>query len=290
MGKPSMFSKSYEDSMRKRRRNFIIVFLLLAIVIGGGVFYLSQKTSISEIREKFKTFASSFKGEEKKDTEVDESKNNESEKIETGDTAEADEKVDEKTPDVQEEPKKEEIKAPVDQKEYVGLGQEVLVTITYIEENGVKTFKAVEASDKYTFDMLNNKVVVNVLGSQNTYIIKEDFSVTNITYPQYVSTKNIAYKKEDVMKKRESYIWCKQPTFIDDENIMYITHLPWIDDKKQEFIWMYNIKEAKFIRFPENEFRSDKSIIFGNRNGEKLELKIDEKDYLIDKIGKIVPR
>lgn len=290
MGKPSMFSQSYEDSMRKRRRNIVFVIIALLIVIGAGIFVFTRVTSVSEIRNKVVSFAKSLKEDESKDiAKNDESKNKNTEKIESTDAEkEVQEKPEETIEDASE--LKEENKGPVEKKEYIGLGQEVMVTLNCLEDNGVKKVVAVEPSDKYSFDLFNDKIVVNVIESQNTYLIKSDLSVTNITYPEYVSTSKKIFTKDSVRAKRDWYVWARGPKFIDDENIMYVTSLPWINNDKNEFIWMYNIKENKYVRFGQNEYSKFKNIILGNRNADKLEAKIDGKDYLVDKTGKIIPR
>lgn len=81
--------------------------------------------------------------------------------------------------------------------------------------------------------------------------------------------------KNSELSSDPNYIWCSSPQFIDDNNIAYISQLPWIG-KTTKYVWIENL--------------NDKShTVVQNIQGEDLKLdKLTDKGLTVIEDGKTV--
>ena len=63
-----------------------------------------------------------------------------------------------------------------------------------------------------------------------------------------MSSKNEIFSKEEQLKKHPTYIWSITPKFIDEDNIAYVSELPWINEKAVQYIWKVNLKTMLICR------------------------------------------
>ncbi len=297
MAKPSIFSENYGGNIKKRRRKRMIIFLMILIVMGSTLFLSMNDKNMDNIRLSIKNFAifkekDTDKLVQKNESNINESnikeensKKNDSEKVKL------EEKLDDKN---KAEVKEEESTSKSDNKkednelksEYIGLGREMMITLNYKVVNGKKEFISIDDDEGIETDILGNIAVVNIKNSQNTYLIKDNLVATDITKPYYISSKKTKFEKEYVMGKFDGYIWCKSPKFIDENTIVYISALPWINNKKNLYIWTYKINEAKY-NFISNSKLTAKEIIIGERANNLIKIQLSGKEYQIDNNGSI---
>ncbi|WBW98911.1 hypothetical protein [Oceanirhabdus sp. W0125-5] len=301
MAKPSIFSENYGGNMKKRRRKRIILFLIIFVAVGSVLFLSFNDKNIDNIRAGIKNFAifkereNDNKVAEKNEENIKENnikeentQKNDAEKVK------ADEIIDdtEKKVDIEEDIKEDEaIKKGNDEKEnnelkseYIGLGREMMITLNYKILNGKKEFISIDQEQEIESDILGNMAVINITKSQNTYLIKEDFTAVDITKPDYISTKKKTFTKEYVLGNYEDYVWCKSPKFVDENTIVYVSGLPWINSKKNLYIWTYKINEGIYT-FINNSKLSGKEIIIGERDNNLIKIQVAGKDYKVDKNG-----
>jgi hypothetical protein len=70
----------------------------------------------------------------------------------------------------------------------------------------------------------------------------------DITNPEYVSSSGTVISKDNQLSSNPNYIWCSSPKFIDDDNIAYISQLPWLN-KSSKYIWIENIQIRVILWF-----------------------------------------
>ncbi|MCM1990464.1 hypothetical protein [Oceanirhabdus seepicola] len=298
MAKPSIFSENYGGSMKKKRRKRIIIFFVILIVIGSALFLSLNDKNMANIRSGIKNFAifkekGADKSAQKNESNINES-NIKEEIIQKNDEQEvkSEEKLedDKKKTDVKE---KESIKKSDNKEEYnelkseyIGLGREMMITLNYKMVNEKKEFISIDKDEGIETDILGNIAVVNIKNSQNTYLIKDDFVSVDITKPNYISSKKKKFDKEYVIDRYEDYVWSKSPKFIDENTIVYVSGLPWINAKKNLYIWTYKINEGKHT-FISNNKLSGKEIIIGERDNNLIKIQIHGNEYKVDNNGKI---
>jgi hypothetical protein len=68
-----------------------------------------------------------------------------------------------------------------------------------------------------------------------------DGNKQDITNAKYVSTSGTTFDKNTILSTKSDYIWCSSPKFIDNDNIAYLSQLPWFN-KTTKFVWVENLK------------------------------------------------
>ncbi|CDI50565.1 hypothetical protein [Clostridium tetani] len=221
MRKPSIFSSDYEKKMKKRRRR-IIALILAGIVICSGAWLLGKKK------------LQSMKKEINKITDKNKEKD---EKI-------ANEDIKSKENKNKDDKKKDEEKKS--EKGYeVTLSNGEKVKLMY-EEDGEKKFKYIlPLESKVSYDISPSGKDILIYDDKAQKIICYDITgkENNATNEKYVSTNgSVVIQRENHLKANPDYIWCKEPKFIDDNNIAYVSQLPWLG-RTGKYIWITNLNK-----------------------------------------------
>ncbi|MBE6065858.1 hypothetical protein [Clostridium cochlearium] len=221
MRKPSIFSSDYEKQMKKRRIR-IIALILAGIVVCSGAWLLGKKK-----------LESMKKGNNKVIDNIDDNKDYNKlkdekiikEDIENKDTGNKDKKS---------------------EKGYeVTLSNGEKLKLMY-EEDGEKKFKYIlPLESKVNYDISPNGKNILIYDDKVQKIICYDINgkEKNVTNEKYISTNgSVVIERESHIKSNPDYIWCREPKFIDDNNIAYISQLPWLG-KTNKYIWITNIEQ-----------------------------------------------
>lgn len=303
MSKPSIFSSDYEKKMKRRKKRKIVFFTLLTIIflitfLGkyNEVFFqqsrnfknmvikmlFSKKIENinSEVSKEDKNINNKVSKEDKNINDYNNTKVNNNEKN----------KLQENEKNIEENIETEE-NENLDKEEKVNftLGDGQNIEIIFNIENNDKRFKSISGSNKIQYDInpaRNGLVVFSMINQDITYIdIK--MNKKDITKRQYVSTSKKIYSKDHQLKKNPKYIWHSAPKFVDDYNLVYISELPWMNEKHNKYVWIYNMKNNKHININAKVLYG-KTITFKKEDKENLDIFIDNKKYTINSSGKII--
>ena len=228
MGRPSIFSSKYERQM-KRRRNIkiflvvIVVFIIIIVVAANlNIFNLSNISKDGKV---------SSVASEKKDTKPSKSKKT--------NKSEANSSDNNKTSSQSE-----------NSSFIVTMPDNKAVKVYYSNNGGTKKISNVDVGVpdiSYNISPSGSEVVVYEKSTQNMMLAKSDGTSSNITKTSYVSGSNTTFDEATTLKNDPSYIWCASPEFIDDDNIAFISQLPWfITSKPDKYIWIYNLKNNSY--------------------------------------------
>ncbi|MGL4569863.1 MAG: hypothetical protein ACRCVJ_02220 [Clostridium sp.] len=258
MAKPSIFSRDYEKKMRRRKIKISVVVALVAVVTGILIYkFKIEEMDFSNVRGKLQAW-------------VDSGNDNSDEKV---------------TEEVQEEtkpepPKKTYIEAKINDK--------LTLKCEYKSENDKKEFASIENADGISYDISPNKQMIIVLDKdQNMQLINIDGKVTDVTKKEYISKKGDKFKKDLKIKENKDYLWHSQAKFMDDENIVYVSNLPYFGTAAtNEYVWIYNIKDKKDTISWKTK---GKDITIGKTVPKKgIEIKSGKNEYILDNKGTIV--
>lgn len=221
MGKPSIFSKDYERKM-KRRKIAIILSIVVAIILFLGAWFMG----------KGKSFISS-----KKDNVLDNKRVNNDKQTNKNVNTNNNTSINNNEEKVSKEEKK-----PEGYEIKLSNGQNI--KIIYEEENNDKKFKYIYPLDskvKYDISPSNKKAIIYDDKVQKVIYIDINGKTSDVTNRTYTSTNgSVTINHDEFIKARPDYIWCDMPKFIDENNIAYISQLPWLD-KTTKYVWIFNI-------------------------------------------------
>ncbi len=75
------------------------------------------------------------------------------------------------------------------------------------------------------------------------------------------------------------------PKFINEDNIVYVSELPWMNESAVQYIWKVNLKNNVHTQVKPEK---GKSITFKNITTKGLETIIDGKIFYVTSTGKII--
>ncbi|WP_138202997.1 hypothetical protein [Haloimpatiens lingqiaonensis] len=264
MAKPSIFSKNYEKAVKKRRMKLLVIIVAVVFVIGLVVYITIFKNKKLNIVNKIN------KKTETQNTNNKTSINNEEKSKDNSSKAQV---------------KEEKIKYIT-----VNLNENLNVKISYEENGNRKIYKDVineKDNSKIYCDLNPSKTSLLVYDekTQKIFYVNDEGKELDISKEQYVSKNGTVFSRENKIKNDENYLWCSSPRFVDEENIVFISRLPWLKSNGNKFIWYGKVGENKY-RYIKNKQGSD--IQFENINEKGLAVKIDDKVYYITADGKII--
>lgn len=211
MVKPSIFSKDYEKKMRRRKKRIVFTAFVSIILITFAVIYSKNA---------FKNFGTNKN--ETKSSNI----NKQNSKA----------------------PAKQESQTPAKQEKAEGypiqLSNGTTVNAIYETKNNDKIFKYVspaESNVQYNISSAGKNIVLFDSKAQSIILVDINGNKQDITNPQYVSSSGTVITKSGQLSAQPEYIWCSTPKFIDEDNIAYISQLPWIG-KTTKYVWIENIK------------------------------------------------
>lgn len=284
MPKPSIFSRDYDKKVRRRKRMKIILIAFLVLCLGGGTILLSgnningAKNSFAKVCSKVSNFGkNNIFGSSKKQEENSKDDNNYKESNENKDKKE----VSNKKNDAKDTKKD---LTSTEKSEIIKLQDNKEVKIVYNIVNNKRQYMNVTPKTiEYNISPSKGKVVLMEEKYQNMILIDDKGIKKDITKPQYVSSKKSVFKKDDILKNNPNYIWNDSPIFIDDDNLVYISQLPWFNKKEKKYVWKYNIStNTHGYVIGNNGFEmGGESIKYGSLKKEGLEVIIDGHSNII---------
>lgn len=257
MSKPSIFSKDYKKNMRIRRKKIAI--LILAILVLALTFIVYSKGNLSGIisRLNLQRNTKQFKSSEVKP----QTKNTED--------------------------------LSIKQKSYeIVLSSDRKINAVYDINENSKKFKCIEPVSSeiiYSINISGNKMIVFDSNKQSILLVDIDGNISDITRKEYTSTDGtFSIKKEIKLQQDAQYIWCSSPIFVDEENIAYISQLPWFG-KTEKYVWMYNVtgKTHLTMKDPNGNDLSGNNIKFNSLNNQGLSITVDDKNYILSSKGSV---
>jgi hypothetical protein len=235
MARPSIFSREYERRMRKRKMRAALIFVFLLM---GTAAFLLIKGNIGFDKLSTKLLTDTNK---KASTESTVTKS-------------------ESAPLPAEETKEKAID--------VVLNAVTKVKVQYEENNGVNVFKSIFTENPSISFVLNPSasgmvIIDNKL--QSMWYINNSGTAVEITNPSFKS-----YSKESTLQKRPDYIWCSSPKFIDNDNIVYLSQLPYIGRSTKKYVWAANVNNKDSHTYKTT--LGGETVSFGNITDKGLEV------------------
>ncbi|WP_027626765.1 hypothetical protein [Clostridium lundense] len=260
MGKPSIFSKDYERKMKRRRITIILSIIVIVILFLGAWFMGKGKSFISS----------------KKDNALDNKKvNNDKQTNKNVNTNTSTNNNEAKVSKEEKKPEGYEVK--------LSNGQNI--KIIYEEENKDKKFKYIYPLDskvKYDISPSNKKAVIYDDKAQKIICVDINGKVSDVTNLTYTSTDgSVVINHDEFIKSRPDYVWCNMPKFIDENNIAYISQLPWLN-KTAKYVWIFNIPNNTHIN-TQNIYGEEITIDKLNEKG--LKILVDGKTLFLNANG-----
>ncbi|MBZ4663081.1 MAG: hypothetical protein JG776_763 [Caloramator sp.] len=264
MGRPSIFSKNYEEQMRRRRINITLIILIIIFAAFFYTKYQLNKRGINiNIADKF-----SFLKKQEKDIKQDVNINRENKKEEIKDTPKQENKVDETL--------KEYIYTSNSQRQF---------KVVYKDENGVKKFVEVKSEGfNVDFDILKDgtKVVFDDKENQNIIVYSIDGTYEDITL-KTLKTSKYTFEKDKVLQRQKDYIWAEKPHFTSDGKVVFLTKLPYNLTKRGIFIWYANYNGTRLVRLGELSYDINNIKYDGFDENEGLRIISDGKIFVLEK-------
>ncbi len=268
MAKPSMFSKDYDERMRKRKkiRRILTMIVVLLVIIGAVLFSSNIGNSIKI-------------GLDKVNNKVNDKNKNGLKNTESKEKTISKEK-EENQQQVTKTEKQNENKSEVDTNkgtQVIKLSNGEEINLVYsIANNQRQYIEVLSKTIQYSISPTKKRIVLLEKNTQNIILVDEMGSVKDITKKEYVSTKGTVFSKDSVLKNNPGYIWSSLPKFIDDNNIIYISQLPWFNRGEDKFIWRYTVSANVHNQIiTEGGEISGKEISYGKLLKDGLEVIID---------------
>lgn len=218
LARPSIFSKDYERRMKKRKR--LIMITVILVLVGLLIIVFNSKIKnldFTNVKANIQAWVDSDKPEE-------EITNEESEE-----TIEVEPEEEEKQPE----------KLFVD----INIADGVTVKAEYTEEAGIKKFVEVTPIEGYTFNFSPSREKLLILDNQQNMKISDTLgNISDITKVSYISQAGTTFPKDTILQSNPSYLWHSQAKFIDEDNVVYVSELPYFGKGGAEkYVWIHNI-------------------------------------------------
>lgn len=223
MGKPSIFSNQYRRQMKKRR-NRIIISIVSAIILITFVILLIS----TNLTDRTKNSANVKTPNVNVDKNQNSAAKNDSGKTNT------------------EINKNDQQQKPADKVFTVNLADGKALNIVYDDSSNTRKITNIQNQDPdidFNINTSGTSAIAYEKSKQNVFLVNADGTLSDITNTSYKSSNGTVFNKDSILKDNQSYIWEQSPKFIDDDNIAYISQMPWFDNRASKFIWKYNVKD-----------------------------------------------
>lgn len=274
VSKPSIFSKDYAKEMKRRKRN---IFLLIIVPIIGLTIFLI--TDFNGLLNKGISIKNSILLNKSKDNTKDE----ESKVVEVPKKIEQSIKPQPST----EAPKIPQETTPSNEVFPILLSDGQKINIEYTISGTEKTIKGVSVGSAISYDISPSKkaIVIQSIKNQDMIYLDGNRVSKDITKKSHTSTKGQSFSKAQQLGKHSNYLWSVTPKFIDEDNIAYVSELPWINENAVQFIWKINLKDNTHIQAKP---ASGKSITFKNIDPKGLGAVVDGDEVFVTPLGKVI--
>ncbi|WP_300382026.1 hypothetical protein [Clostridium sp.] len=260
MGKPSIFSRDYEQKMRKRRKKIALISIIISLVIGVLLLKLiSNNINGEAIRNRVQAWVDS-----------DRPDNNTTQE-------ELNEEIDIVIPEKEPEKEMKIMELKIDDNS--------IIKVEYEQLEGKDIFKEVKENQSNIYYDINpsKNIILTIDEKQNMKIFSTDKKESVVHKDKYVAPTGEAFIKENVLTTYKDYIWNGSAKFINDTTIAYISNVPYFGYDLNQYIWILNLsdnshktiwsskgKEIKLNTIKENglEVTIDGNAKYINENGE----------------------
>lgn len=153
------------------------------------------------------------------------------------------------------------------------------------EENGEVVFAPLEPIETFEGDISPSKKLVTILDkeTQELYLMDNQGIVTDITYKIYKNNKGYTEAKESIMTREPGFIWGTNPKFLDEDTVVYLSQLPWFDERRFLYIVELNPLSHRNMQSVKGV-----AIILKSLNEKGLEYESDGKTFFLTPDYKIV--
>lgn len=283
MGKPSIFSRDYNNRMKKRKKR-IAIFIIISITLIAIFSYSSNFKNF--FNNKLSTLINMKLNRLNKKTNKNDIKLSENEKTSS---------------DMKSNP--EASTENIEEKGIeVALSDGIKLQAVYENKDGSNKFKYVTPIDapvNFSVNPSGDAMVILENNTQNMFYVSIDGKVQKVNDTKYISSTGEVFPKESILKTNTDYIWCSSPKFIDDNNVAYISEVPWFK-RTTKYVWVFNIKDNKikdrndhtlckqFDKELGLEDLGGDNVKFGNLTDKGLEVLIDNKIKYIKYNGQFI--
>lgn len=133
-----------------------------------------------------------------------------------------------------------EIETPAEEETSVSvvLPSEKSLDLATMEEDGEVFFAPIENLPGFLGDVSPSRKLVTLMDAetQDLYLLDLDGTVTDITYKTYKSSTGYKESKERILGRVEGFVWTSQPKFLDEDTVVYLSQLPWFDERRFLYI------------------------------------------------------
>lgn len=265
MRKPSIFSKDYEQQMKKRRKRIAIISILGVLLIGILFFRIAMNSiNMDTLRIKVQNWID----EDEKDVQDDTTNINE-------------ESTQEET--TQEETPKE----PESKTKDLLVKEGVILKAEYEENNGVIKFKGIKDVPSNIYYTLNpdNNLILTIDDNQDMKIFNVETKEANITKDNYVAPNGEVFNKTSVLQTYNGYLWNADAKFISNTKVAYISNVPYFGYDLSKYIWVVDLNDSSHKTLWNSK---GKEIKFGEIKEKGLEVTIDGNVKYINSNGELI--
>lgn len=275
LGKVSIFSSDYNKRRRKRKIRTITAVIIFTMVILVIFFSSSLKSYVYNKYDYVRNskFFSII------------NKSNKSDKVtKSNDTVSSKET---KTPEASSNNTAEKTIEVV-------LSNGAKIQAVYENKDGKNMFKYITPIDAPVSSSINpsgTTMIVLENSTQNMFKVTIDGNINKVNDTKYISSSGGILPKDAVLKSKPGYIWCSSPKFIDDNNVAYISQVPWFDKRTTKYVWIFNINDSSIKDRNDHtlfEKLGGDNIKFGNITPKGLEISIDNNTKFIKYNGKSI--
>jgi len=281
--KPSMFSKNYEKQMRKRKRKYVMLILACIAAVAVIIFSSPIKQSLLNVKNTI-TLNKDNKNEKSENITNNDKEDNKDKKEDNKDKIDNKSKEDNKEENLKEEATKP--KTTQEEKE-IKLNDNATVKVVIENKNNDKKIISISNAENTTSDISpsGKQAVFEEKKEQRIFLMNVNGDLKEITKKEYVSTENEIFSKESVLQHNPGYLWGGNPKFVDEKNIAYISYLPWINEDRNQYVWMINLQNLEHTGYYN---LTGKDIKFGTIEEKGLVINIDGKVNFLNGEGNIV--
>ena len=169
----------------------------------------------------------------------------------------------------------------------VSLSDGQKISIEFTCKGTEKNIKGVIDAKNISYDISPSKksIVIQSKNNQDLLYVDVNKISKDITKKTHESSKGEMFSKDGILKSHKNYLWSITPKFIDEDNIAYVSELPWINDKGVQYIWKVNLKSNVHMQVKP---ASGKNITFKNITPKGLETFIDGNMVYVTPTGEAI--
>jgi hypothetical protein len=175
----------------------------------------------------------------------------------------------------------------------VGLSGGIKIQAVYENKDGSNKFKYIlplDAPVSFSVNPSGDSMVILETSTQNMFYVFIDGTVQKVNDTKYISSSGDVFPKENILKSKTNFIWCSSPKFIDDNNVAYISQVPWFSRTKK-YVWVFNIKDSNIKDRNDHKLYEElggDNVKFGNLTDKGLEVIIDNSAKYIKSKGQSI--